>query len=120
MTSAVTEARRTTPDDSAEKSRRSSSSAKSTPAIGALKVAAPQATSSFRRGSATRNRCPSEDPSAEPICTIGPSRPTDPPPPMQIADASDFTPATAARMRPPFSATARMTSGMPLPRASRA
>jgi hypothetical protein len=47
-------------------------------------------------------------------------RPTDPPPPMQIADASDFTPATAARMRPPFSATARMTSGMPLPRASRA
>jgi hypothetical protein len=39
---------------------------------------------------------------------------------MQIADASAFTTAIAGRMRPPFSATARMTSGMPLPRASRA
>jgi hypothetical protein len=55
------------------------------------------------RLAAARHRCPSEDPSAEPICAIGPSRPTDPPPPMQIADANDFMAATAGRMRPPFS-----------------
>jgi hypothetical protein len=39
---------------------------------------------------------------------------------MQIADASDFTTATTGRMRPPLSTTASMTSGTPLPRASRA
>ena len=43
----------------------------------------------------------SRTPSAEPIWTIGPSRPTDPPEPMQIADASDFTTGTCGRMRPP-------------------
>ena len=59
MTSATTEERTTTPNDSASKSRRISSSAKKTPAIGALKVAeippaAPQATSTRSRDSDTR------------------------------------------------------------------
>ena len=58
--------------------------------------------------------------SAEPICTIGPSRPTDPPTPMQIAEASALTIVTCGRIRPPFSATASITSGTPWPRASRA
>jgi hypothetical protein len=39
---------------------------------------------------------------------------------MHSADASDLTIATCGRMRPPFSATANITSGTPCPRASRA
>ncbi len=58
------------------------------------------------------------EPSAEPIWTIGPSRPTEPPEPMQIAEASALTAATLGRIRPPFSATASITSGTPWPRAS--
>ena len=58
--------------------------------------------------------------SDEPICTIGPSRPTDPPTPMQIAEAKALTTLTCGRIRPPLSATAIMTSGTPCPRASRA
>jgi len=73
--------------------------AKNTPASGALNVAAmpaaaPQATSSLTRRSSRRNACARVEPSAEPICTIGPSRPTDPPPPMHSADASALTTAT--------------------------
>ena len=82
--------------------------------------AAPQATSSRSRSSGTRTARPSVEPSAEPICTIGPSRPTDPPPPMHSAEASALTTATCGRMRPPRRATAYMTSGTPWPRASRA
>ena len=123
--SAAKEARTTTPNESASKSRRISSSAKKTPAIGALKVAeippaAPQATRIRSRDSGTRVSCPSVEPSAEPIWTIGPSRPTEPPEPMQIADASALTSATCGRIRPPRSATASITSGTPWPRASRA
>jgi hypothetical protein len=59
-------------------------------------------------------------PSAEPICTIGPSRPTEPPAPMHSAEASDLITATGGAIRPPRSATAYITSGTPWPRASRA
>ena len=38
--------------------------------------------------------------------------------PIQMADARAFTTVTWGRMRPPFSATANMTSGTPWPRAS--
>lgn len=58
------------------------------------------------------------EPNAEPICTIGPSRPTDPPEPMHNAEASDFTIATCGPIRPPRSAMASITSGTPCPRAS--
>ena len=78
----------------------SSSKAKNTPASGALKVAAmppaaPQATSS-RSGLGPRTSCPSGRARAEPICTIGPSRPTEPPPPMVSAEASALTTPPAA------------------------
>ena len=53
------------------------------------------------------------DPSADPIWTIGPSRPTEPPEPMHSAEASDLTTATRGRIRPPPSATASITSGTP-------
>ena len=62
--------------------------------------------------------CPLVDPRAEPIWTMGPSRPTDPPEPMHNAEARDLMTATCGRMRPPCSLTAYMTSGTPWPRAS--
>ena len=125
MTEAVTEARTTMPNDSAVKSLRISSMAKNTPARGALKVAAmppaaPQATRTLSRSSATFTQPPRLEPSAEPIWTIGPSRPTEPPPPMHSAEARDLTRATCGAILPPRRATAYMTSGTPWPRASRA
>ena len=95
-----------------------SSNAKNTPAIGALNVAemppaAPHATSSRSSDSGTRMIWPASDPSAEPICTIGPSRPTEPPEPMQTAEASDLTIGTCGRIRPPSLLTASITSGTP-------
>ena len=110
---------------SADSSRKMISTPKNTPVIGALNVAAmpppaPQATRIRIRFSGMRTRWPSPEASAEPICTIGPSRPTDPPAPMQMAEASALTTLTCGRIRPPFSATAIITSGTPWPRASRA
>ena len=43
---------------------------------------------------------PSVEPKAEPIWTIGPSRPTEPPLPIETAEASDLITATRGRMRP--------------------
>ncbi len=125
MTLAVTDDSTTMPNASAVKSARISSIAKNTPASGALKVAAmppaaPQATRTRRRGSVTRRMPPKVDPSAEPIWTIGPSRPTEPPPPMHSADASALTTATWGAILPPRFWTAYITSGTPWPRASRA
>ena len=101
------------------------STPKNTPVIGALKVAemppaAPQATRIRRRFSGIRTRWPRLEAIADPICTIGPSRPTEPPVAMHRAEASAFTTLTWGRIRPPFSATAIITSGTPCPRASRA
>jgi hypothetical protein len=110
---------------STENSRRMISTPKNTPVIGALNVAAmpppaPQATRIRIRFSGIRTHWPNADASAEPICTIGPSRPTDPPVPMHRAEATALTTLTCGRIRPPFSATATITSGTPCPRASRA
>ena len=123
IASAVTELSTTSPNDRVSKSRRISSSAKNTPAIGALNVAemppaAPQATSSRSWDSGRRMSWPVIEPSAEPICTIGPSRPTEPPEPMHSAEASDLTIGTCGRIRPPRRLTAYITSGTPWPRAS--
>ena len=41
-----------------------------------------------------------DDPSAEPIWMIGPSRPTDAPDPIDNAEASDLMTATMPRMLP--------------------
>ena len=110
---------------STENSRKMISTPKNTPVIGALNVAAmpppaPQATRIRIRFSGMRTHWPRLEASAEPICTIGPSRPTDPPAPMHSAEASALTTLTCGRIRPPFSATAIITSGTPWPRASRA
>ncbi len=123
IASAVIELRTTRPNERVSKLRRISSSAKNTPAIGALNVAeippaAPQATSRRSCDSGSRKSWPATEPRAEPICTIGPSRPTEPPEPMQRADASDLTMGTCGRMRPPSRLTAYITSGTPWPRAS--
>ena len=118
ITLAVTEETTTMPNDWAVKSPRISSIAKNTPASGALNVAAmppaaPQATSTFIRASGTFRTRPKVEPRAAPICTIGPSRPTEPPPPMHSADARALTAATCGAIRPPLRATAYMTSGTP-------
>ena len=101
------------------------SAAKRAPAMGALKVAempaaAPQATITRSWLADTFSICPIDDPMAELICTMGPSRPTDPPLPMEIADARAFTATIRLRITPPRRATAAITSGTPWPFASRA
>jgi hypothetical protein len=54
-----------------------------------------------RRDPRTATRGDERDPNAAPIWMIGPSRPTDPPLPIEIADATDFTAATIGRIAPP-------------------
>ena len=88
--------------------------------MAAMPPAAPHPTSSGRRRVGTRIQWPRLDPIADPICTMGPSRPTDPPVPMHSADASALTTATRGRIRPSWALTASITSGTPCPRASRA
>ena len=121
--SALTAARLVATRASRENSRRMISKPKNRPVRGALKVAAippaaPQATMTRNRVSETRTAWPRLEARAEPIWTMGPSRPTEPPVPMHSAEARALTRATGGRMRPPFSATATMTSGTPWPRAS--
>ena len=53
------------------------------------------------------------EPRAEPIWTMGPSRPTEPPVPMEIAEARALTATTRRRITPPRRATAAITSGTP-------
>ena len=125
VTSATIPASITVNSASTENSRKMISTPKNTPVTGALNVAAmppaaPQATRIRSRASGILSRWPRPEASAEPICTIGPSRPTDPPVPMHSAEASAFTALTCGRIRPPLSATAIITSGTPCPRASRA
>ena len=78
------------------KSPRMTSSANSAPATGALKVAAipaaaPHPTNVFRFLGGIFNNCPMVEPIDEPICTIGPSRPTDPPVPIVAIPANNYT-----------------------------
>ena len=78
---------------------KTTSRAKMTPAMGALKVplmpaAAPQATNRRTSSGGWRPSCPRMLPKVAPIWTMGPSRPTEPPVPMQRALAKIFTKAT--------------------------
>ena len=52
------------------------------------------------RSSGIRSRWPRLEASAEPICTIGPSRPTEPPTPMHSAEATALTMLTWGLIRP--------------------
>ena len=81
------------------------STAKRTPPIGVLNVAAipappPAATRVASCQRETPAERPAHEPNAAPIWMIGPSRPTEPPLPIEIADASDLTTATTGRMTP--------------------
>ena len=103
----------------------STSMAKTTPAMGALKVAAipaaaPQATRFLMRSSERCSHWPIDEPSAEPTWTMGPSRPAEPPVPIQRAEATILARATRGRMRPPRRMRACITSGTPCPLASKA
>ena len=76
-----------------------------TPPIGVLNVEAmpapaPAATRAIRWPAGIRIICPNVEPSAEPIWMIGPSRPTDEPLPIAMAEARDFTNATIGRITP--------------------
>ena len=82
--SAIMAASITVNSASTENSRKMISTPKNTPVIGALNVAAippaaPQATRIRSRSSGILIHWPALEASAEPIWTIGPSRPTDPP-----------------------------------------
>ncbi len=99
-------------------SPRMTSSANIAPAIGALKVAAipaaaPHPTRFRIRFPETLKIWPRVEPMADPIWTMGPSLPTDPPVPMEIAEARDLTITTLFRISPLRMATASITSGTP-------
>ena len=121
-TVATTEDSTTTLKSRVVNRRSSTSSAKNTPAIGALNVpamppAAPAATSSARFCSVSRSAWPTTDPTAAPRNTIGPCRPTDPPDPIVSAAATIFASAPSGGNRPILESSAAITSGIALPRA---
>ena len=93
---------------------------KRAPAMGALNVAAtpaaaPQATKERSRRAETCSSWPTADPMAEPMWTMGPSRPAEPPEPMVRAAARALVRITLKRMTPVWRPTASITSGMPDP-----
>src|SRR5690242_17661683 len=72
------------------------SATKNDPAIGALyadaiPAAAPQATGSRSCGGVNFRQRPRREATTAAICTIGPSRPIDPPEPIEKTAAADFT-----------------------------
>lgn len=68
--------------------------------VAAMPPAAPQAMSVTRCDTEHRDSRPTMEPKVEPIWMIGPSRPTEPPEPMEKEEAMIFTPATDGRIRP--------------------
>ena len=89
----ITAANTTIPNAPRVNSRKITSSAKNTPAIGALKaaaiaLAAPAATSRRRLSSERCSFCPKNEPRFAPIWTLGSSGPTDAPAPSDSAEAS--------------------------------
>jgi len=103
-------------------SPRSTSAANIAPPMGALKVAArppaaPHAATVRILLDEKLNSFPTPEPMAAPICTMGPSRPAEPPEPRVIADETVFMRATRGDMLR-FKAMARITSGTPCPLAN--
>jgi anti-sigma factor RsiW len=82
--------------------------------VAAIPPPAQRATRPRSRLSGIRIHWPRFEARAEPICTTGPSRPTEPPASVHRAEATASTPATWFRIRPPFSATAVITFGHPV------
>ena len=118
----ATEAARTSGSSArVENSNRSSSTASTTAAIGAPKVAAmpaaaPLASRIFRSDGETGRSCPRSEPAAPPVTMIGPSAPKGPPVPMASAAEMGLATATRGAMRLWRSSTASIVSGMPWPR----
>ena len=99
--SAVTVAASVAAKTWAPKSRCISSSTNTRPASGALKAAdspapAPAAISVRRSRGVARSQPPSIWPTAPPICTVGPSRPSARPPPMASTPPANLTGSTRA------------------------
>jgi len=104
-------------------SPRMTSTAKRAPAIGALKVApipapAPAATRVRIPLTLILNNCPIEEARLALIWTIGPSRPVDPPEPIQIDEARALTTETRFLIFPARRIRDSMISGTPCPLAS--
>ena len=105
------------------KSPRMISRANMEPAMGALKVAAmpaaaPQPTRVLIRSAEILSIWPMLEPIADPIWTMGPSLPTEPPVPIHTADTRHLTKTTRFLIIPLLRVTASMTSGTPCPLAS--
>ena len=100
---------------------RSSSSTKTNPANGAVNAAvkpAPAPAAWSRRRLHSSYRSPTAVASAAPMCTVGPSRPSDSPDASASAPAKNLTGRTRRqRMWPPRSSSSS-TAGIPLPAAS--
>jgi hypothetical protein len=91
---------------SASKSSRYSTSAASNAAprgvrkIAAMPPAVPATTSSRRSRCEARSHWPTSEPTAAPICIVGPSRPPAPPLPRVSTEVSTFSGATRLRTMP--------------------
>jgi len=111
------------PKTMGRKSRWTSSSTNTRPDSGALKAAArpapaPAAVSVRRSRGGLPIRRATSSPTAPPICTVGPSRPSTNPPPMASTPPTSFTASRRiARIGRSRSSTA-LRLGMPLPAAS--
>ena len=101
-------------------SKRRSSIARITPAIGVLNVAAipapaPQARRTFRSEAVVEMIWPISEPTAPPVWMMGPSAPKGPPVPIAIAAERGFRIATFASIRLRDVRTASIASGIPWP-----
>src|SRR5436305_6272643 len=107
--------------DRVENSNSNSSSGSSTAANGvpkmpAVPAAAPHASRILRSAGDTGRTCPSSDPIALPVTTIGPSAPKGPPVPIAMEAEAGFPIAVGISMTLCRSTTASIASGMPCPR----
>ena len=73
-----------------------------------MPAAPPQATISRRRGGGARASNPRREPSIAASCTIGPSRPIDPPEAMLNNEDTEFITVARRPMRPSPTSTASM------------
>ncbi len=102
-------------------SKRRSSTARRTEAIGDAKIAdipaaAPATRSVFRSADERWKSCAKREPNAPPVMMIGPSAPNGPPVPMETADEMGFKTATFASRRLRPIRIASSASGIPWPR----
>ena len=86
--------------------------------VAAMPPAAPHATRVRKRPPAIFATLPIAEPIPEPINTIGPCTPTEPPVPIHVAEAKASPKTIRDEMRPSLNATASITSGTPCPLAS--